>query len=341
LKTIGVDLWGGQQRGDAQNRRTCVVMDAPRIPRDFKRLFKAAYPTFAEMCRGVEEPGIAVIGVDELTGRAVGMVRLLARVDRHVAAIVGRHGSCDLFLDGISALSLRHLAVIVDPVASWKRGDRPPTFRILDLRTQQGFDDESGRTLRGMRCEGPAMIRCGGYALFALPIGDPTDWPASADDAWQCLPERVYFDEVATPARGSSVELRIARPQFRHTAITRTNGPRDTGMRLVTYGELAGILELAGPHRHGAIQVGAEALRDGVLIGRYERCDNAQFVDDPSISRVHALLIQIDDTLLVIDTASRNGTRESGAEPARLIQLRGSTELALGWSTRARWRWLA
>jgi pSer/pThr/pTyr-binding forkhead associated (FHA) protein len=71
------------------------------------------------------------------------------------------------------------------------------------------------------------------------------------------------------------------------------------------------------------------------------RCNNAQLADDPSLSRVHALLIQIEDAILVIDTASLNGTREAGQAKARLIQLQGDTELILGTSTRARWHWVS
>ena len=48
-----------------------------------------------------------------------------------------------------------------------------------------------------------------------------------------------------------------------------------------------------------------QAIRDGILLGRYARCDGAGLLDDPSMSRVHALLLCIDDTVLVVDTASR------------------------------------
>ena len=60
-----------------------------------------------------------------------------------------------------------------------------------------------------------------------------------------------------------------------------------------------------------------------------------------SLSRVHALLIQVDDAILAIDTASLNGTREVDQPKARLIQLTGDMELVLGTSTRARWHWVS
>jgi hypothetical protein len=334
--------------------------------RSLRDLFIGAYKKFADRCREVEEPGLAIIAVEERTGRAAGLVRLCARVERHVAAIVGRHDECDLYLTASTQLALRHLAIILDPVTSWKAGDKGVRFRVLDLRTSDGFTDEEGRTLRGLKCEGPAILRCAGHALFILPLGDPTDWAASAEDAWGCLPERVYFDEVDTFPQGSMpkmVALRtcpgipisnvqpgmpvgtgIAAQPKRSSVITRTHGPRDSAINMLAEsGDLAGTLELIGPSLRETIRIGAQALSDGVLLGRYARCDGAGgLADDASLSRVHALLIQIDDSLLLIDTASSNGTWENGEKPrARVFVLDRNTELLLGKTTRARWRWAA
>jgi hypothetical protein len=270
-------------------------------------------------------------------------------VQRHVAAIVGRHDECDLFLNMHARLALRHLAVVLDPVSDWRPGANV-RYRVLDLRTTDGFADENDRPLRGMRGEGPALLRCGGYALFVMPLGDPTDWPAEADDAWAFLPERVYFDELDRSPQGSVRRMpslpRLPGSAFNDAAtqrslIVRTHGPRDTSVGLVDSGDTAGTLELIGPRNRGTIRIGQNELRDGVLIGRYARCNNAQLADDPSLSRVHALLIQIDDAILAIDTASLNGTREVNQSKARLIQLFGDTELVLGTSTRARWHWVS
>ena len=362
MKTIGVDLWGGQARGAGLNHATCMRPARHGARRSFHDLFIAAYPRFADRCREVDEPGVAVIAVEETTGRATGLLRLRARIERHVASIIGRHDECDLFLNGNDELALRHLVVIVDPVQSYRANDASVRYRILDLRTSDGFVDESDRRLRGLRCEGPAILRCGGHALFVIPLGDPTDWPASAEDAWACLPERVYFDEVDRFPEGSLPRMQaqgtdvhsLPRPSgrgsetpynekrnLRHSVITRTSGPRDTGMGLIDSGDLAGTLELIGPSQRDTIRVGHDALRDGVLIGRYARCDGARgLADDTSLSRVHALLIEIDGSVLVIDTASRNGTSECDCPKARLITVARDTELKLGKHTRARWRWV-
>jgi hypothetical protein len=336
--TIGIDLRGQQQRGVAPNQPT-VMARAPR-PRGklaLPDLFAIGYEAFAERCRAIDEPGVAVIAVHEQTGRAQGIVTLRARVERHVAAIVGRHDSADLYLTASEALALRHLAVIVDPVTSWKRGDASVRFRVLDLRTGSGFTDEQGRTLRGIRCEGPAMLRCADHALFLLPLGDPSDWPASAKDAWGFLPERVYFDELLRCPEGTFTKM-PCNTSARKSMIFRTHGPRDSSEDLRTSGTRAGTLDLIGPNLAGQITIGGDELRDGVLLGRYARCDSAKFTDDPSMSRVHALMIQIDDRVLLIDTASVNGTRVYGEHRSRVLELTGDTDLQLGKATRARWR---
>ncbi|HUJ60952.1 MAG TPA: FHA domain-containing protein [Kofleriaceae bacterium] len=343
--TIGVDLWGHQVRGQAPNART-LVHSAQRPPgdvrRDLRSLYKSAYRAFADRCRAVDEPGLAVVAVNEHTGAPQGIVQLRARVERHVAAIVGRHDRADLYLDSSVELALRHLAVIVDPVTDWRRGSSAVRFRVLDLRTTQGFCDEQDRTLRGLRAEGPALLRCAGHALFMLPLGDPSDWPQTADDAWAFLPERVYFDELSRVPEGSLTRLPQVRANGPRTSqIFRTAGVRDTRDGMVSEGPAAGVLELVGPGLSGEIRLSDAALRDGVLLGRYERCDNAGFSDDLSLSRVHALLIHIDDRLMIVDTASINGTRLVGEHRQRLIELRGETELQLGKGTRARWRYVS
>ncbi len=314
-----------------------------RTPRD---LFIGAYHKFADRCREVEEPGLAVIAVDERSGRAAGLVRLCARVERHVAAIVGRHDACDLYVTGSAQLALRHLAIILDPVTSWRAGDKGVRYRVLDLRTTEGFHDEEGRPLRGLRSEGPGVLTCAHHAMFLLPLGDPTDWPTSAEDAWNCMPERVYFDEADAFPQGSMPRMMPVSahpsPHQRRTIVTRTQGPRDSAICMLTDdGDLAGTLELTGPNWRETIAIGRRALDEGVLLGRYSRCDGAaKLAQDATLSRVHALLIQIDNSVLVVDTASSNGTWEQGQRPrARVFSLDGDSELVLGKVTRARWHW--
>jgi len=343
--TLGISLWGGQVRGNAMNAQTMMrrAVGPEMIPQratsfSARDLFIAAYPRFADSCRAFDEPGIAVVAVDQATGIPAGIVKLCARVQRPVAAIVGRHDRCDLYLSHREELSLRQLAIVLDPVTNWARGASNVRYRVLDLRTGTPIVDEDGKPMRGLVAEGPAIFHCAGYAMFILPLGDPTDWPASGSDAWQMLPERVYLDELENAPQGSLPKIRMPRPDARQTYITRTGGPRDTGMRLAV-GDAAGMLELHTPTRQLTLQIGHKALEDGILLGRYSRCDATEAAhEDHSLSRVHALLIQVDSRLLLIDTASTNGTFERG-QPARVVVFDGTTELRLGKRTFVRWHW--
>ena len=348
-KTIGIDLWAGQARGGS-NMATCY-RPAPRVhrPRSMRELFIGAYRKFAGLCREVDEPGIALLAIDEYTGVPAGLVRVRARVSRHVAAIVGRHDQCDLFLNGHQSLALRHLAIVLEPVQSWSKNSTTVRYRILDLRTETGFTDEHGNAMRGLRTEGPAFLRCASHAIFVMPLGDPSDWPNRPDDAWDMLPERVYFDEMSCRPEGSLTNMpnmpagAARRDDFkrRTTMIFRTHGPRETGEAMVMNGDVAGSLEVIGDTRRGSLTIGDRALRDGVLIGRYARCDGASLLEDPSMSRVHMLLLHAEDALLAVDTASRNGSHLPGLAPARVIAIAGDTEIHLGNHTRIRWRWSA
>jgi len=338
MKTLITEHWAGQVRGSGRNDGTRIV-PVTRAVLDLRTIFERAYSTFADQCRAIDEPGVALVVVDERTGKASGMAHLRALVDRYVTSIVGRHDVCDLYVDGNTRLALRQLAVILDPVRDWKKGTSDVGFRILDLRTTEGMTDEEGRALRGLRSEGPAMVRCGGYAVFALPLGNPLDWPESASEAWDCMPERVYHDELLR-VPDASIVREIAPPPTGHTKIVmRTAGPRDAASQLVTDRDLVGRLQVRGSRGTATIDIGHQALREGVLIGRYARCDGMMLSNEESISRVHALLLMVEDRLLAIDVASTNGMRQMDCADARLVELIGETELELGFSVFARWTW--
>ena len=339
MKTLGVTLWDGQVRGQVPNAPT-LMRPAVRRTANVRELFLSAYPRFAAKCRAFDEPGVAIVAVDEQTGRPAGIARLTARVGRPVAASVGRHDQCDLFLDGNERLALRQLAVVLAPVKSWEAGRPQVHYRVFDLRTGDGMVDEEGKQLRALRAEGPSVLRVAGYTLFILVLGDPTDWPEAADDEWAILPERVYFDELDAAPAGSLPRLRIPRDDQRASVVIRTAGPRDTGMRLGgAEGGVAGTLEITGPNRHIRLRVGQDALADGVLLGRYSRCDGTDALDDPSLSRVHAMLLHVDDQLVMIDTSSSNGMRIVGEEKTRVIVLDRDVEMKMGRATKLRWSW--
>lgn len=76
-------------------------------------------------------------------------------------------------------------------------------------------------------------------------------------------------------------------------------------------------------------------LERGFILGRYERCTSQ--LDDGRVSRVHALVVGRGEQILVIDTASTNGTdvypSPSPGPPkthARAARLRQKPSHALG-----------
>ncbi len=153
MKTIGVSLWDGQERGGA-NHRT-VMRPAVRPCAGLRELFCEAYPRFAPVCRAVEEPGIAIVAVDEHSGRAAGLVKLLARVQRPTRG--DRRAPRSL-----RSVPLRQRSPRAAPARGGARAGRQlgarraaVRYRVLDLKTQDGMLDEEGRVLRGLRAEEP------------------------------------------------------------------------------------------------------------------------------------------------------------------------------------------
>jgi hypothetical protein len=360
-RTRIVRLDAGQQREDAENTKTGVLLiDRPRIGRSFELLFKENYDHVRKVVTAFRQPGVAVVAFDFERGRPSGSLCVAAYPTRANSAIVGRHSIADLYLDADPTLSLRHMVLVVDPLSRMVSGSGDLRFRLIDLRTRAAFEDERGRRMEALAAEGPIFVRCGNYALFCLPTGDGQEWPASAEEGWQCIPERVYLEESsAEPDRW----LRQKRPREapaedarlqKITHVQRGRGPARARRNLLAEGEQPlGTLDIYTENATQKLVIGATAARRGVLLGRYDRCDSNEetLLSDPNISRVHLLLLGIGGDIYAIDTASTNGTYvfrgserpwaegsalEPGAaesadwEEVRILPLAAGTELCLG-----------
>lgn len=126
------------------------------------------------------------------------------------------------------------------------------------------------------------------------------------------------------------------------TLITSQRGPTRIGIELVGADEQPlGALRLAAGASAQTFVLGARALDEGVLLGRYARCDThgASVIDIDGNSRVHLLVLRIDDVVYAVDTASTNGTYLAGEE-VRIARLSGGTGLVLG-DDLARLQWRA
>lgn len=348
-KTRIVHLVGGQSRQDASNVNTRIaVFEHDVAPHSFRSLFIAHYGDIREECLGFGKPGLAIIAIDRLRGTMTGSLCIAAKADSANSAIIGRHGMADLYLDGDASLSLRHLVVIVSP---YEAGS-DVRFKIVDLRTSAGFHDEHGKRFEAVLVEGPLFIRCGSYFLYCLPTGDTTDWPADATDGWECIPERVYLrGSAAEPDRWSRKQARHAKrkatplasgevePSEREeraaiTLVHSVAGPVRARARLLEPGESPlGTLRISSEAGIQSLVIGPGAAQQGILLGRYQRCDidGVNVLTHDSISRVHLLIISIDDTLYAIDAGSTHGTwlRKKQTE-VRLVALEPGVELMLG-----------
>jgi hypothetical protein len=363
-----IHLVDGQERSDARNLRTGILVgDEPITPTGrFAELFRVAWPDLRRMLLTFTQPGVAVVAVDTIRQRVAGTLALAARVGRANAAIIGRHGHCDLYLHADPTLALRHLVLLAHPISS----TRETTYRLLDLRTRTAFADEAGKRLEALTANGPTFVRVGTYVLFLLPTGpdDAAGWPEDPTEAWSCVPERVYVEEseaepdrwrrwrrggVMSDARslaaGTGVkDFQSQQRDSRNDSVTmvRTSpGPSrasitGTGARDEP---IAGMLTLRAGGKQQSMAVGATAAKTGVLVGRYERCDThgASVLAHHGISRVHVLLVDVDGVLHAIDTGSTNGIFTSGGtEEVRVTALASGAELVLG-DDLARMEWRA
>lgn len=340
-RTRVVQLDAGQDRIRNSDTQTIVAMPGRYAPRavPFEALFFAHYPAIRSTCRGLADPGVAVIAVHIPTCRLAGRLWLRAQVGRPATAIVGRHSRADLLLTGDRGMSLRHLALVLHPLRSWDGHDA--RFTVLDLRTSGAFHDETGRHLEGVRCEGPAMLSSGDYALFFLQTGDATDWPPLAGDAWAMLPQRVYLDERgAEPDRWQRRRANRRAPRMDHeeaaglSRVTAIRGPVGTDEKLIREGEEPlGALNVLTAESARRVRVGPAALSRGILLGRYSRCDVADMLDDDCISRSHLLLLQVEGKVYAIDTASSHGSYIDGGgrqpQEFRVHALTGETTIVL------------
>lgn len=277
-------------------------------PLDAKRVFLERYPVIQKALSCHRSQGVLILAFDDKEA-AIGQVWLRASLDRPRAVIVGRHSMCGLPLPAeYSAISLRHLAVVVQA-----RDHTECRIRVLDLHTRTGFRDESGRVLQAIVTEGPMFLKVGPVTLVVLITDDHSPIPEEPEEAYRCIPDRVFLDERLGTAGAP-------RPRGKSSRVHGYN----PGMTLVRsrLGALASAAELKRDDERSMGElvvratgssirrpVGESALARGFLVGRYDRCDVGAVDDEDSrLSRVHLLVVREGDQIIALDTASTNGT---------------------------------
>ena len=339
-------LRGDQERDHAANDGTaCVPLGSPApVSRpSFSDVFRKHYPSIRKVLNTYPEPGLALF-VASPEGLEASAWWEAAEKDIN-PLIVGRHSSAEVFIPSDRLLSLRHLAVIVRP----RRENERLRFRVLDLRTPIAFRDEEGRRLEAVEADGPLLLRFACETALFFPTGGAWEpWPREADRAWKRVPERSHLScTAADPERWRDLTGR--EPRMPPEALAAAGGPPTLSAsfpgpafveRDLAGGDCArGILVVRCAERRVSLRLGQTAMRQGVLLGRYDRCDNGggAFLTSERVSRVHLLLIEMAGGFYAIDTASRNGVWY-GSRDVRVTRLEPGVPLTLADEASVEWR---
>ncbi len=294
---------GDRRRGNARTRLYSYDGDPIEVPAppSGEVAFVGAYDKIRSACLAAgSKPGVALFAIDDegIASQAV----VFAKPGAIQTAIVGRHSEADLVLADDARISLRHLAVVLYPGQGTS-----PRFHVLDLRTPLGMVDERHEPVGHLATEGPLLLTVGRYAIVALPVTAVKQWPSDPLAAWGALPPRTYETEAVAARRVLPEGYR------RDPGVTAVQvlGPPQFAQHGLSEGEARPVARLTVSSKRGEAEfvLGSRALAAGVLLGRYQRCDNADLpvLSDHRVSRVHLLLLRIGAITFGIDTASTNG----------------------------------
>ena len=226
--------------------------------------------------------------------------------------VVGRHERCDFVLSRDPDVSLRHLLV---------RATRGPgghiQLRAIDLRSRVGLLSEDGRRCEAIASRGPLFLQVASYVVFLLPTGPLVrPWTRDPDETWRGFSPRSQ--EILPPPQPLKSRAAPGADAVRLATITLTSSSPQAG-------------DLTSTHA-----VWSDQLERGILVGRDDRCSHGG-VDEGNLSRVHLVLLSVDDEVWAIDTASTNGTRVHDGPQFRQLLLSGDTHLVLADALALRW----
>lgn len=227
--------------------------------------------------------------------------------------ILGRHERCDVVLSRDTDVSLRHLLV---------RATRGPDgqlhLRAIDLRSRVGLLSEDGRRCEAIASRGPLFLQVGSYVLFLLPTGPLVrPWTQDADETWRGFAPRNQ--EILPPPQPLKSRAAPSPSAMKLATITIQSSSPQAG-------------DLTSTHA-----VWSDQLERGILVGRDDRCSHGG-LEEGNLSRVHLVLLSVDDEVWAIDTASTNGTRLHGGAPFRQHRLSGEAQLVLADALLLRWQ---
>jgi hypothetical protein len=299
----------------AGNVRT--VVRSPEEAPGCEVTFVTNYPLVVQALQGVPVPSLVALALDDRGIAARAVLPAVPGNGQH--ATVGRHDRAEVSLSADEGLSLRHLLIVSDPI-----GERL-TYRVLDLRSTLGMRDEWGRQLAGFEADGPAMVEVGRYVLLFVPrLHGALGWSTDALVAWRGL-SHAPLREVRRAARPVHDPDRTEIEVLQGVSLPE-DLPHEVADALPV-----GILELESSTGTMRRVVGRTAARSGVLLGRDERCEagGSAVLDQPVLSRIHAVLLQVGGLMTVVDLGSVNGTW-IGGKRVTMRSLASGDEVHLG-----------
>ena len=156
-----------------------------------------------------------------------------------------------------------------------------------------------------------------GVQTCALPISHVKPWTDEADATWRGFAPRDQ--EILPPPQPLKSRAAPGPGAAKLATITIQSSSPQAG-------------DLTSTHA-----VWSDQLERGILVGRDDRCSHGG-LEEGNLSRVHLVLLSVDDEVWAIDTASTNGTRLLGSAPFRQTRLSGESQLVLADALTLKWQ---
>jgi FHA domain len=277
----------------------------------FAAVFRKHFAALRAAHQAQPHEGVLIAAIDE-SGIFDGHAHLRLPTTGIAHLVVGRHERCDVVLSRDSDISLRHVLI---------RATRGPSgimqLRAIDLRSRKGLLSEDGRRCEAVASRGPLFLQVGSYLMLLLPTGPQVKpWTRDADETWRGFAPREQ--EILPPPQPIKSRAAPSAKAVKLAAITIQSASPQTG-------------DLTSTHA-----VWSDQLERGILVGRDDRCSHGG-TEEGNLSRVHLVLLSVDDEVWAIDTASTNGTRALAGLPFRQLLLTGETQLVLADALSLRW----
>ncbi len=278
----------------------------------FAAVFRKHFPALRAAWGAQNHEGVLIAAVDG-NGLFDAHAHLRLPPSGIAHLILGRHERCDVVLSRDTDVSLRHLLL---------RATRGPGgvlhLRAIDLRSRVGLLSEDGRRCEAIASRGPLFLQVGSYVLFLLPTGPQVKaWTDDADSTWRGFAPRDQ--EILPPPQPLKSRAAPGPQAVKLATITIQSSSPQAG-------------DLTSTHA-----VWSDQLERGILVGRDDRCSHGG-LEEGNLSRVHLVLLSVDDEVWAIDTASTNGTRQVGAQPFRQLRLSGDGQLVLADALTLKWQ---